>query len=185
MIKICLKCQKEFKTYDSRSKFCSRTCSAVFNNSFRDNPKTREKTTCQCGNKKTWQAKTCLECKLCNGTKIKFNYSILEKTNTKGASREKYSEIRTIAKSYFKLLQIPKECKICKFNLLVDLAHIKPICEFDEHDLISEVNLIDNLVYLCPNHHKCLDKGIISYKDYDLSYTLNEKQQIIYNKIHS
>ena len=38
---------------------------------------------------------------------------------------------------------------------------IKLITDFDEHTKISEINSLDNLVWLCPNHHAMLEKGLI------------------------
>jgi len=43
--------------------------------------------------------------------------------------------------------EITKECAICKFNKVVDLHHI-------DHNHSN--NSIENLVGLCPNHHKLI-----------------------------
>lgn len=43
--------------------------------------------------------------------------------------------------------EITRECIICKFNLVVDLHHI-------DHN--HENNSRENLVGLCPNHHKLI-----------------------------
>ena len=37
----------------------------------------------------------------------------------------------------------------------------KGILEFDRNATIGEINHEDNLVWLCPNHHKMLEMGLI------------------------
>ncbi len=54
-----------------------------------------------------------------------------------------------------------KECQICGFDVVVEVCHIKAIAGFPETALMGEVNSLDNLVYLCPNHHAMFDKQLI------------------------
>lgn len=49
-------------------------------------------------------------------------------------------------------IQNPK-CKICGYNKHIEVAHIKAVSEFSDSTLISEINDINNLIGLCPNHH--------------------------------
>jgi len=35
----------------------------------------------------------------------------------------------------------------------VEIAHIKAVSEFGDSATLKEINHIDNLVGLCPNHH--------------------------------
>lgn len=54
------------------------------------------------------------------------------------------------------------KCEICGYNGPVDVAHIKAIASFSKDTKLKEVNHIDNLVGLCPNHHREFDRGDIS-----------------------
>lgn len=69
--------------------------------------------------------------------------------------------IRKLAqKIYLANVKTPK-CSICGYSHHVEVAHIKAVSEFDDNTLISEINSIDNLIGLCPNHHWEYDNGII------------------------
>lgn len=49
-----------------------------------------------------------------------------------------------------------------EFDAILEVHHLKGILEFDEDTLIKEINNENNLVWLCPNHHIMLEKGLIS-----------------------
>lgn len=55
----------------------------------------------------------------------------------------------------------PKCCAICGYSNHIEIAHIKAVSEFEESSTIAEINSIDNLIALCPNHHWEYDNGII------------------------
>jgi hypothetical protein len=75
-----------------------------------------------------------------------------------------FVKVRDLAKRKCNALDIKKCCRICGYSTYVELAHIRPIHTFDEFATLDEVNHLDNLAYLCPNHHKELDNGIISWR---------------------
>ena len=56
-------------------------------------------------------------------------------------------------------------CIICKYSNHVEICHIKPVSEFNNEALMSEINSIDNLVALCPNHHWEVDNGVLRLND--------------------
>jgi len=71
------------------------------------------------------------------------------------------SAIQKSARSiYFDNTKFPK-CKICGYTHHVEVAHIKSVSEFSENSTIREINSIDNLIGLCPNHHWEYDNGIL------------------------
>ena len=72
------------------------------------------------------------------------------------------SAIRKVANKVFKESKIPKKCIICGYDKHIEIAHIKAVSEFSDDTLISEINDINNLVPLCPNHHWEFDNGILS-----------------------
>jgi predicted restriction endonuclease len=52
-------------------------------------------------------------------------------------------------------------CEVCGYNTHVEVCHIKSVSSFSDDTLITEINSIDNLVGLCPNHHWEFDNGKI------------------------
>lgn len=76
-------------------------------------------------------------------------------------SKAKYNNVRAWARRVMERHGPIKVCSMCDFDIVVEVCHIKPIKDFPETALMSEVNSLDNLVYLCPNHHAMYDKGLI------------------------
>lgn len=89
------------------------------------------------------------------------------KTTTLQDWREKYSpsqyhaKIRGNSRQIYKVEGKPLACAVCGYTNFVDIAHIREVRDFPMGTLISEVNNINNLVALCPNHHHELDGGLI------------------------
>lgn len=54
-----------------------------------------------------------------------------------------------------------KRCALCHYSLHVDIAHVRPVRQFPDDALISEINNIANLMALCPNHHWEFDNGLL------------------------
>lgn len=54
------------------------------------------------------------------------------------------------------------QCRVCKYSNHVEVCHIKPVSDFPNNTLISEINNINNLTGLCPNHHWEFDNGILN-----------------------
>lgn len=52
-------------------------------------------------------------------------------------------------------------CAICGYDKQVEVAHKKAVSEFDDNATVKEINSIDNLVGLCPNHHWEYDHGFL------------------------
>ena len=52
-------------------------------------------------------------------------------------------------------------CAVCGYDKHVEVAHIKSVAEFDDSATVKEINSIDNLIGLCPNHHWEYDHGLL------------------------
>lgn len=52
-------------------------------------------------------------------------------------------------------------CFFCGYKNHVDLAHRRAVKDFPSEALLSEINHLDNLIILCPNHHREADSGMI------------------------
>jgi hypothetical protein len=57
-----------------------------------------------------------------------------------------------------------KECKcaICGYDTHIEIAHRKAVSDFESSAMLIEINHIDNLIALCPNHHWEYDHGVIT-----------------------
>lgn len=104
-----------------------------------------------CGKKREHKAKgMCASCHM----KV-FHYDAIKASN--------YRKYHNISLELYK--KITKECAVCGFNQVVDLHHL------DKNHKNSNEN---NLIGLCPNHHKMLHnerfsneiKGILKKKGY-------------------
>lgn len=51
-------------------------------------------------------------------------------------------------------------CSQCGYDKHADVAHIRPVSDFPDTATIAEINHIDNLTALCPNHHWEYDNGL-------------------------
>jgi len=140
------------------TKYCSRSCAASVNNS--KFPK-RKKT-----------GKVCIICfgpsqynKRCAPCRAKASEAYLDTTkamlrgdgNMNFNSRLPY--IRSHAKSVYLKSNQSLVCKVCGYDVHVEIAHIKAIKDFSEESTIREINDLSNLVTLCRNHHWEFDNG--------------------------
>ena len=71
------------------------------------------------------------------------------------------SAIRKIAEDVYKSSGKPCRCAICGYSNHIEIAHIKAVSDFEDSTTIAEINSIDNLIALCPNHHWEYDHGIL------------------------
>lgn len=46
-----------------------------------------------------------------------------------------------------------KICEVCGYDKYIEICHIKSVSSFSENNVIEEINNINNLKCLCPNHH--------------------------------
>lgn len=84
----------------------------------------------------------------------------LTKNRTKGdlfSKRANYQSARTAirkdAQKTFDESEKKYVCIVCKYDKHCEIAHLKGVAEFSDDILVSEINHVDNLVALCPNHH--------------------------------
>ena len=76
------------------------------------------------------------------------------------------STIQKNARDTYNKSNKPKHCVICGYDKTYDVAHIKAVSDFDDDVLVSEINNIDNLISLCPNHHWEFDHGQLNINEY-------------------
>lgn len=172
--------------------FCSSSCSATYNNERRDSQiyedlsktlsekhwnglsdeeKKREKGYSKicptCNGNKDRRAKLCWTCKMERVENIMLNRTLGYYVSGKKYTSTLLSSIRQGAKKILLKSGRGKTCEYCKnseFDDILEIHHIKGIMEFDESELIKVINSIDNLVWLCPNHHAMVERGLIKLK---------------------
>lgn len=109
----------------------------------------------------------------CNNLNITLNLISKQKlsVNTKTKkelqeSRKNYqsyrSAIRKAAEKTFKNAHLELKCAICGYDKHIEIAHIKAVSDFDDDVTIEEINSLDNLIALCPNHHWEYDHKILT-----------------------
>lgn len=163
-----------------RKQFCNSSCAASYNN--KKNPKRKAVTQGEClncktiiefeynKNKQTYKKRqycnACLDAiKIENLTKHKNNKLIKYMSKTKGEIKQElknpFSALRNQARRIYNNSDRPKICSICGYKNHIEIAHKKGIAKFDDNAKISEINNIDNLIALCPNHHWEFDNGLL------------------------
>lgn len=174
----CAFCGKE-KTVElsrySKSKtkrfFCDKSCAAKYNN--RKWPKrvktVEEQEKCPvCGGKKSKKAKLCKKCEILE-KRLKRREQTLGDFIGYGRDLKylthKCVGIRKDARSFME--EESKQEKVCAychnhdFDCILEVHHLKSILSFERDTKIKEINNDENLVWLCPNHHAMLERGLI------------------------
>lgn len=129
--------------------FCSRSCSAKTTNKI---PKRKKKIShCKSCGKITgfFRRKFCNDCNPMNKDWNSITYG-----EAKGKRKyQKNSRIRNLARNIYKVSSKPQCCIVCGYDNHFEVCHIRSISSFPDTATISEINNIDNLIALCPNHH--------------------------------
>jgi hypothetical protein len=132
-------------------KFCNMSCAAKYNNIH--SPKRIKDKTCKgCGSLIIRKRIYCNKCREKNKVKNKKKAAISRGT------------ISQNARSVYVHSGKPKKCFLCGFSSFVEVCHIIPISKFNNESTLDQINKLENLVALCPNHHWELDHGLIELK---------------------
>lgn len=162
----CQCCQKVFNKHNNQIKktkgnYCSKSCAAKINN--RITPKRKKTGVCiDCKVSITTSHSRCSICrdknkKLYSNSKTRAD---LESPKSSGRLANKYCRLRQNARLVAKKAGLlEKPCAKCGYNKYVEICHIKSIKDFEDTDLICDINNINNLIQLCPNCHWELDNG--------------------------
>ncbi len=156
----CFACNKSFEKSLSQIKnsnvhFCSRSCANKINNLI---PK--RKFTKKCKHCDTLISKRKTYCSQCIKSWLSTEDFTLAEIHNK-AKYQKSALVRNLARRKMRKNNISPECKICRYSTHVEVCHIKAIKTFDSDSKISTINDLNNLVYMCPNHHWEFDNNII------------------------
>ncbi|MBI4673561.1 MAG: HNH endonuclease [Chloroflexi bacterium] len=151
----CLNCGET----TTNPKFCSSSCAAIYNNQhFPKRKKQKREWICvQCGNPTTERRKYCDGC---SPDYFKWMERTIGELSRDG-SYQMYRTVRALARRIYNDSGRPLACAICGYSDHIEICHIKAISSFDKKTRIREVNRLENLVALCPNHHWEFDRGRI------------------------
>lgn len=178
----CENCGKEFKilrgTYnksETKHFFCDNSCAATYNNKIRER-KTKTNVIWKgdkhkkgydkcpiCGKEKYYKSELCFDCRNKEKRKIKER-TLGSYVDGKKYLTSKCGEIRKDARRTIEESKRERVCAYChnhEFDDILEVHHLKGILEFDRSATIGEINNENNLVWLCPNHHKMLEMGLI------------------------
>lgn len=147
---ICEYCGKEIlpreneKVSETKSKrFCNLSCSSKHRNEHRLKKQVKEK-----------EPKTPKE------------RAILERE--KGdlfSNRKNWQSARSSIQKWARIIYLEsgkiQQCSVCGYVNHIEICHRKPVSDFDDEALVKEINDIENLVPLCPNHHWEFDNKIL------------------------
>lgn len=141
----CLNCGKVIEIQEKqtasearRKKFCSKSCASTYNN-----------------RNSVYVVK---------GEEIPVYLTLRTKGEvfkTSGTWQSARNTIRRQAREAYEASDKPKSCIICDYTNHYEVCHIKAVKDFDDDALVSEINSLDNLISLCPNHHWEFDNGVL------------------------
>lgn len=174
----CSHCNKNFLKRSSdvkrtKNHFCTRSCSACFNNRGIQHNKPKQLICTSCNNAYTRNykhksIKFCHNCfKLHGPNRYKFIPVKVykQKLSVKGKhSSWLNAHIRNFNRQWNKNL-LTNGCQKCNYNKHCELAHIKPINKFTDEITLGEINSPNNILVLCPNHHWEFDNGHLLLSD--------------------
>lgn len=155
---ICQNCATTFSTKDKRRKYCGRRCAGIVNNSLY--PKNPRRGKCRDCASPIFSSS--IRCKSCHDTLVSSreisDKTLDEMTNLRGSPTNAHGAVRWRARKVAKELGW-KSCYMCGYDKHIEVAHKRPITDFEGNTLVSVINAQSNLLPLCPNCHWEFDRG--------------------------
>jgi len=155
------KAPAEVKRSKTGRHFCSRSCSAKTNNKgvVRNEANKYECRTCETTYSRNakWRSTVfcSVECREKN-VAIRDDATLLELHERKAVKGKHPSWKNAYVRHHCEKTNGHKRklgCAVCGYDKHTELAHIKPVSEFDFSATLEEVNADNNVIQLCPNHH--------------------------------
>lgn len=148
-----------------RKTFCNACCAAKFNNSSQPKRKRNLSKICLVCGKPVYDKKCSTCSRRCSGRLQKAStFKSLTKEqlfSKRGGWQSARSSIQRDARQTYEYSGREKKCSVCPYSNHVEIAHIKSVSSFSDESLIGEINDLNNLIPLCPNHHWEFDAGIL------------------------
>ena len=134
--------------------FCDSSCAASFNNHLFPKKKSVRKVCVKCFqafSPPNHRIKTCRDCRPVRSTR----------RNLGELTKQEAGRVVIGRHAARVMLNRSKKCIACGYSTFVDVAHLKPVAAFSPQAKLTEINAPENLVYLCPNHHREFDRGYL------------------------
>lgn len=154
----CKRCGEPLESKFSKE-FCSRSCAVSYNNAMSPKRKKALKICPKCQGTYSSRNSYCRDCLPSGRLSENTTLGEMRGDGNMNTSRAKY--IRDLARKKYLKENDNISCRSCSYTLHVEVAHIKPIKEFDDSATITEINDSKNLIGLCKNHHWELDNGYL------------------------
>ena len=133
----------------------------------------KKKDICECGRPKSIIAERCSVCENKLRRERLFNRTLQDIKDSTVNKNNPYHIVRAQARMLLQESGREPKCAICGFSEYVEACHIKAISSFPLDTKVREVNSLNNLVYLCPNHHILFDRGKLNKEDISCIGKLN------------
>lgn len=158
--KTTLKKKSIVKKSKSNLRYCNRICLAQSKIKVKSMCKKQSKSCSICNTNISGKNKYC---ELCKSQKIPSSYNCTKKEMFDKCKnwQSARTQIRKHAKLIFNNYIKTNKCSICNYSKHIEICHIKPVKDFSDNCLLSQINNPNNLVALCPNHHWEFDNGFL------------------------
>jgi len=144
----------------NKNHFCSRSCSATYNNSINPKRKKSKRTCKKCNVDITGQGRKTI-CDNCNNFIIDWSKVTFAEIKAK-RRYQKNSRIRDLSRNIYYKSGQPQFCFNCGYDKHIDVCHIIAVSSFPDSAVVSEINSLSNLIALCKNCHWEFDNGYLS-----------------------
>lgn len=158
---LCYRCGKSTRN----QKYCSRTCANTVNGNLYPS-RTRMPRFCKkCKVEVPGRRTVCDSC----SRKVVDWHTVTLGSLRDRALQQYAAQIRNQARLAYQRSGRPTECAVCGYSRHVEICHIRAISQFEPTASVAEVNKLENLVALCPNHHWEFDNDLLA-SEYIASY---------------
>ena len=156
-----------------KRKFCGSSCAAKFNNKLpRKRGPEKRRVSRQCrtcaapfevisSSRKRYCSLRCRMVAPTAARKVIEGISKGELFASRASWQAARSVIQDDARRKFVAANPAASCAVCGYVTHVEVCHRKPVASFEDSATVAEINRLNNLVGLCPNHHWEFDHGIM------------------------
>ena len=143
-----------------RKKYCNTRC-AGFANASVPRARNRKPTRCACGTVggvRYGQCATCRRKPRVDTIGGRTKGALFSGSSSWQSAR---STIQKRARKAYAASGLPMVCSVCGYNKHVEIAHRLAVSDWPQAATIDQINEVNNLMALCPNHHWEQEHGLV------------------------